>query len=145
MFKDIDRMFGTFGLLRNRMDRLIGDFDRSLFYGTPSRMVSSMPKTNLVENSDSFEVQAIVPGISKDDLNIKIQGNYLEISGKRNSDNPEGYKVHRNERGSSTFSRSYTLSAEVDADMVDAVLKDGILQLTLPKKEGAKTRQITIN
>ncbi|HRF91211.1 MAG TPA: Hsp20 family protein, partial [Desulfobacter postgatei] len=56
-----------------------------------------------------------------------------------------GYKLHRNERSSTTFSRSFTLPDEVDAEKVDATLKDGILYLTLPKSEAAKPRQITIN
>lgn len=90
-------------------------------------------------------VRAELPGISKDDISIKIQGNYLEISGKRVIETPEGFKSHRNERSSTTFSRSFTLPDEVDAEKVDAALKDGILYLTLPKSEAAKPRQITIN
>ena len=58
---------------------------------------------------------------------------------------PEGFKPHRNERSAATFSRSFTLPDEVDAQKVDATLKDGILYLTLPKSEAAKPRQITIN
>ena len=80
----------------------------------------------------------------KTDLKIKIQGNYLEIGGTRTVDKPEGYKVHRSERGTERFSRSFTLPDEVDADMVSATLKDGILYLTLPKSEAAKPRQIEI-
>jgi HSP20 family protein len=82
---------------------------------------------------------------SKDDLNIKIQGNYLEISGKRSVDTPDGYKVHRNERGGSTFSRSFTLPDDVDADKVEATMKTASCILTLPKSETAKPKQITIN
>ena len=142
---DIDRMFGAMDLLRNRMDRLFSDYDRSYSTGPAFTLASVSPRTNLLENGDNFEVRAEVPGISKDDLNIKIQGNYLEISGKRSADTPEGYKTHRNERGSSTFSRSFTLPDEVDSERVDATLKDGILYLTLPKSETAKPKQITIN
>ena len=142
---DIDRMFGAMDLLRNRMDRVFGDFDRSYLSGPAFTLTSNSPRTNLIENGDNFEVQAEVPGISKDDLNIKIQGNYLEISGNRSVDTPDGYKVHRNERGDSTFSRSFTLPDEVDADKVEATLENGILYLTLPKSETAKPKQITIN
>ena len=142
---DIDRMFGAMDLLRNRMDRLFSDFDRSYLYGPAFTLTSNSPRTNLLDNGDSFEVQAEVPGISKDDLNIKIQGNYLEIGGKRSVDTPDGYKTHRNERGENTFSRSFTLPDDVDADKVEATLKDGILLLKLPKSETAKPKQITIN
>ena len=142
---DIDRRFGAMDLLRNKMDRLFSDDDRSDFYSPASTLRSNSPRTNLLESGDRFEVQVEVPGISKDDLNIKIQGNYLEISGKRSVETPEGYKIHRNERGSSTFSRSFTLPNDIDAEKVEAALKDGILYLTLPKSETAKPRQITIS
>lgn len=142
---DIDRMFGAMDLLRNRMDRLFRDYDWSRPYGPAVTLPVSSPRTNLLESGDRFEVQAEVPGISREDLNINIQGNYLEISGKRTIDPPDGYKVHKNERAGSTFSRSFTLPEDVDADKVEAVLKDGVLYLTLPKSETAKPKQITIN
>lgn len=142
---EIDKMFGAMDQLQNRMNSLFTSFDRAWPDGPAFTLTSNSPRTNLLENGDRFEVQAEVPGISKDDLNIKIQGNYLEISGKRTIDIPENYKVHRNERGDSTFTRSFTLPDDVDADKVEASLKDGILYLTLPKSETAKPRQITIN
>ncbi len=142
---DIDRMFGAMDLLRSRMDRLFSDYGRSYVYGPAFSLPSNSPRTNLVENGAKFEVQAELPGVLKDDLTIKIQGNYLEISGRRTVDTPDGYKVHRNERRGSHFSRSFTLPDEVDADKVEATLKDGILYLTLPKSETAKPKQITIN
>ena len=142
---DIDRMFGAMDLLRNRMDRLFSDYDMAYRSGPAFTLTSNSPRTNLLEGGDRFEVQAEVPGISKDDLNIKIQGNYLEISGKRSVETPEGYRVHKNERGGSTFSRCFTLPDDVDAEKVEALLKDGILYLTLPKSETAKPKQITIN
>ncbi len=142
---EIDRMFGAMDLLRNKMDRLFNEVDRPYLYGPAFTLSTNSPRTNLMENGDNFEVRAELPGISKDDISIKIQGNYLEISGKRVIEKPEGYKAHRNERSSSSFSRSFTLPDEVDAEKVDATLKDGVLYLTLPKSEAAKPRQITIN
>ena len=142
---DIDRMFGAMDLLRNRMDRVFSDLDRSYLYPPAFTLVANSPRTNLLEKRDHFEVQAEVPGISKEDLNIKIQGNYLEISGKRSVDPLEGYKAHRNERCGSGFSRSFTLPDEVEAEKVEATLKDGILFLTLPKADTAKPIQIAIN
>ncbi|HCY87404.1 MAG TPA: heat-shock protein Hsp20 [Desulfobacteraceae bacterium] len=137
---DINRMFGTMDLLR---DRLFGEPDGPFSYHRGQ--VPSLPKTNLVENSDHFEIQAEVPGLSKEDLEIKLQGNYLEISGTRSIDSPEGYRVHRQERSANSFSRSFTLPDDVDDERVEAVLKDGILYLTLAKSETAKPKQITIN
>ena len=82
--------------------------------------------------------------MTPDDLKVKIQGNYLEISGSRKADTPEGYTAHRLERGTPSFSRSFTLPVEVDANKVSATLKNGILTLMLPKAEIAKPKQITI-
>lgn len=141
---DIDRMFGAMDLLRNKMDRMFGDFNRSLDYGSGLHLRSGSPRTNLYEGKDNFEIRAEVPGVEKSDLNVKIQGNYLEISGTRKAQVPEGYQVHRTERGETTFSRSFTLPDDVDAEKVAATLKDGILYLTLPKSETAKPKQITI-
>jgi HSP20 family protein len=141
---DIDRIFGTMDLLQNKMDRIFGDFDRSFEYGPGMTFRSAGPRTNFYEEGDAFEIRAEVPGIAKDDLNVTLQGNYLEISGSRLADTPEGYKVHRSERGASNFSRSFTLPDDVDAQKVQANLKEGILYLKLPKSETAKPKQIII-
>jgi len=87
----------------------------------------------------------MVPGLAKDEITIKIQGNYLEISGSKQVAAPEGYRVHRSERGATSFTRSLTLPADVDSQKVSALLKDGLLVLSLPKLEAAKPRQININ
>jgi len=142
---EIDRMFGAMDSLRTRMDRLFNEMDRPYRHGPGFTLTANSPKTNLLESGDKFEVRAELPGISKDDISIKIQGNYLEISGKREIETPEGFKTHRKERSATTFSRSFTLPDEVDAEKVDAALKDGILYLTLPKSEAAKPRQIAVN
>lgn len=142
---EIDRMFGTMDLICNRMDKLFNEIDRPYLHIPACTLGTNSPKTNLLENGDEFEVRAELPGISKDDISIKIQGNYLEISGKRAIETPEGFKPHRNERTATTFSRSFTLPEEVDTKKVDAALKDGVLYLTLPKSEAGKPRQIAIN
>ena len=142
---DIDRMFDAMGLLRGRFDNIFNEFDRTVGYGNDWSVVGNYPRTNLFDKGNSFELVAEVPGISRNDLDVKIQGNYLEISGKREIESPNGYKAHRNERGSATFTRSLTLPSEVDSSKVSATLKDGLLVLTLPKSEAAKPRQISIS
>jgi HSP20 family protein len=88
---------------------------------------------------------AEVPGLPKEDLHVKIQGNYLEIAGSRDSDAPKGYRILKSERGSVSFSRSMTLPAEVDSSKVSASLKNGILYMTLPRAESSKVKTITVN
>ncbi|MFH1152475.1 MAG: Hsp20/alpha crystallin family protein [Pseudomonadota bacterium] len=141
-WNDIDRMFGSMDLLRSRLDRLFSDYNRPVGLDWQT---DTVPRTNLYDNGEGFEIRAEVPGFSKEDLNVKIQGNYLEISGSRKADIPEGYTVHRVERKVASFTRSFTLPADVDSSKVQASLTNGILTLTLHKAEAAKPRQITIN
>ena len=141
---DFDRMFGAMDLLRTRMNRLFNEFDRSYGEDYGYRRIGSGPRTNLYDLGDKLQIMAEVPGIAKEDLTIRIQGNYLEISGSRKADVPEGFTIHRTERTTTTFTRSFTLPTDVDADRVEAVMKDGILTMNLPKAAAAKPRQITI-
>lgn len=139
---DLDRLFGTMNLLQKKLDNLYSDYGRSSGYRWD--LEKNVPRTNLYENGDNFKIRAEVPGLEKEDLNVKIQGNYLEITGERGSDAPEGYKIHKTERGLRSFSRSFTLPADVDSTKVEATLKDGVLYLTLPKHEAAKPKKISI-
>lgn len=142
---DIDRLFGNMNLLRNKLNSLYHDYDRAYGPGYPWELEGGLPRTNLYEEGDNFQIMAEVPGLKKEELNVKIQGNYLEIAGNRGSDVPEGYKIHKAERGTISFSRSFTLPMDVDANRVEAVLKNGILYMTLPKAEAAKPKKIAIN
>lgn len=140
---EIDRMFGAMDLLRSRLDRVFTDFGRR--YGDSGwQVIERTPATNLYDSGGQMKLIAEVPGISKEELTIRIQGNYLELSGTRKAESPKGYKAHRVERGTSSFTRSFTLPAEVEAERVEAMLKEGILTLVLPKAEAARPRQISI-
>ncbi|MEE4164466.1 MAG: Hsp20/alpha crystallin family protein [Desulfocapsaceae bacterium] len=141
---DLDRMFGTMGLFRDRLGTVFEDFDRSFGSAYDWTATGTFPRTNLYDKGDHFELTAELPGIAKADVHVKIQGNYLEISGTKKVHVPEGYSVHRTERGDSTFTRSLTLPADVDSAKVSASIKDGLLVLTMPKSEAAKPRQISI-
>jgi len=143
-WQDIHQMLGAMDLFRNQMNSMFNDFDRTASAGQGWRADDSYPRTNLSDSGDNLELIAEVPGVNKEDLNVKIQGNYLEINGLRKPDIPEGYTVHRTERAMASFSRSFTLPYEVDAAKVIATLKDGLLKMTLPKSEAAKPRQINI-
>jgi len=144
-WQDIHQLLGAMDLFRNQMNSMFNDFDRSYSTGKGWIGRDGYPRTNLSDTGDNLELVAEVPSVAKEDLNLKIQGNYLEISGARSAGNPEGYTLHRNERNSTKFSRSFTLPYEVDAAKVTATLKDGLLKISLPKSEAAKPRQITIS
>ena len=141
---DIDRMFDVMERLRSKLNRVYLDYDKSYGEEYGWRTQNDFPRTNLCDSGDFFQVITEVPGLTKDDLNIRIQGNYLELSGSRKSDAPKDYKAQRVERDTVSFSRSFTLPADVDVEKIEAVLQDGLLTLSLPKAETAKPKQISI-
>ena len=143
-WNDLDRMFGAMDIFRSRMNNLFNDFDTS-YRTVPYYLVGdNLPRTNLYDAGEHLELVAEVPAMSKDDLNLKIQGNYLEINGSRTAETPQGYSVHKAERGSTSFSRSFTLPTDINTDKVEATIRDGILKLKLPKAETAKPKQINV-
>ncbi len=140
---DFDRMFSAMDLLHSRLGRYFEDYDR--LHGRGRALSGGeLPLTNFYDTGDHFELQVELPGLSKEDLAIKIQGNYLEISGTRKAEVPEGYEVHRGERGEISFNRSFTLPSDVEAEKVEAKLRNGLLTMTLPKAEAAKPRRIEV-
>ena len=141
---DMDRMFNAMDLFRSNLDRMFTDYDRSFGEDFGWRVLDGGPRTNLYDSGDKIQVIAEVPGMSKENLKVRIQGNYLELSGTRNLDAPRGYKTHRTERNMTEFTRSFTLPTEVNADKIEAVLRDGLLTLVLPKEEAARPKQISI-
>jgi HSP20 family protein len=137
MFNAVDQL--------SRMNKLFNEMDRPSLTRSVWGSVNDGPGTNLYDGGDSFTMQIEVPGVSKEDLNLRLQGKYLELSGKRETKVPEGYSAHRVERGKFSFSRSFTLPDEIDSTKVEANLENGVLTLVLPKAEAAKPRQISIH
>ena len=142
---DVDRMFNAMDTLQRRLAGVSANYQPTCPHLPAWNVNQNTPGTNLYDAGEALEMKIEVPGIAKEDMNIKIQGNYLEISGKRAADAPEGYGAHRVERGATSFTRSFTLPADVDSSKVEARLDNGLLSLTLPKAETAKSRQIAIN
>jgi len=104
------------------------------------------PPVNVLNGSDDLIVQCEVAGVSKDDLDISITGDTLVIRGRKlPSADEQNVRFQRRERGSGDFSRTIVLPDKVDADRVEANLKDGILTIRLSKSEAAKPRQIRVS
>ena len=142
---EFDRMFRTMDQLQAKMNRIFGNYDSARPLANMWGFADQGPRTNLYDAGEALELTMELPGITKDAINIKLQGNYLEISGTRKSDTPNGYEPHRLERGDTSFTRSFTLPTEIDTARVAAQLTNGILKLKMPKQEAAKPRQISIS
>jgi HSP20 family protein len=140
--RDWDNTFAALEELRREMNRVFKDAAQELPVKGAGGTVGL--KIDLVDAGTALVVKAEVPGISEKDLSISLEENSLTIKGERQDEIPEGYAVHRKERGAFTFSRAYTLPCKVDAEKTTAVVKHGILELTLPKVPEAQPRQIQI-
>ena len=102
------------------------------------------PRMDIIETKDSFQVKADVPGFTKDQIDIDIQGNMLSIKGscnKQMEQNRDHYHVQ--ERMQSSFCRSLTLPCAVEPTKVRAELKDGVLQVIVPKNGKASKIAVT--
>jgi HSP20 family protein len=127
--------------LRREIDRLFDTFTGGDGGATRARV---FPPVNIWEEGDNLFVEAELPGVSREDLEISAAGNELTLRGRRSAPQDENLTYHRQERGFGEFTRVITLPAEVDANKVEASLKDGVLLLTLPKAEAAKARKIKV-
>ena len=103
------------------------------------------PALNVREDADKLCVEAELPGLQLDDLEIYVQeGNHLSIKGERKRPEVENGTWHRRERGYGAFHRVVELPFPVDADNVVAHFKHGVLTLELPKREEVKPRRIEV-
>jgi HSP20 family protein len=127
--------------LQSEMNRL---FDR---WGGPdgNRETVAYPPVNIWEEGEAVYVEAELPGMNQNDLEIYVTGgNQLTLKGQRKPSVPEKSVRHRQERGFGNFVRVLTLPFPVDADHVDAHFEDGVLQVKLAKHESAKPRKIQV-
>ena len=101
--------------------------------------VLSVPAVNITEAKDAYKVSLAIPGMKKDDFKIDLEGNMLTISSETKEEKEEKEeKYTRKEYNYSSFSRSFTLPDAVLLDKIDARYEDGVLKISLPKKEETK-------
>ncbi len=104
------------------------------------------PTVDIRETDDALLVQAELPGIEKKDVHLEVKDGVLTISGERRYEKDvKEENVHRVERSYGRFSRSFSLPPNVDTDKVDAAMKNGVLEVRLPKHESAKPKAIPIH
>ena len=103
-------------------------------------------KLDVNENEGNFLIKAEIPGVRKEDIDVRIDGNQVTISAelKKESDEKKEGRVIRSERQYGYASRSFTLSCAVDESKADAKMQDGVLKLTLPKKTTTSSRRLPI-
>ena len=151
-FVDFDRTFAVMDELRRRLDRTVEEYEaparadlRAEFDRATKYSYGQGPRIHLFDTGKAFVVKADLPGMTEKDVQISLNHDVLTLAGERKQDAPEGYTVHRKERASNRFSRTFTLPSKVDPEKTTAVLKNGVLTLTLSKAAEAQPRQIAVS
>lgn len=132
--------FPEFEELYNRMERLLESA-----VGEPIiSPVAWTPFADLLEDEQSYIVEAELPGMSKDDINIQVNGNELVISGNVEEEEKEGVRAHRRRRRYGEFEYRTMLPGKIDAEGVRAKLDNGVLTVTAPKSAHDRPRKVAI-
>ncbi len=109
------------------------------------RVAEWAPLVDIIEDDKKYTIKVELSDVKKDDVKISVQNDVLSISGERKYEKEEkGKKYHRVERAYGSFSRSFTVPEDADADRVSADFKDGLLQVHLPKSEKVKPKTIEV-
>lgn len=133
-----------FYLLQNRLGRLF-DFPLTAFSEEALPLTTWVPACDIYETEKEIVVKAEIPGLKKENVTVSIENNVLMIKGERKfEEEVKKENFHRVERSYGEFLRSFTLPTFIDANKILAEFKDGLLVVTLPKREEAKAKQIEV-
>src|SRR5688572_17057742 len=138
--------FRDLSLLQDRMNRLFDETGRGYRGDEPAATTTWSPSVDIFETEGEIIVKAELPGVDRKDISLNLEKNVLTLKGERKFEKEtkeENY--HRIERAYGGFSRSFSIPAIVDEDKIRADYKDGILKISLPKKEQVKPKQIQIS
>ena len=133
--------FATLLGLQLSMESVMG----SDWFGSRTSGSGAFPLLNVFTDGDDFVVEAELPGVKKEDLDVQVRGDTLRIQGKKTIAHDENASIHRRERAAGHFDRTVTLPDEIDSAKVSADYRDGVLRLRLPRAESAKPRTVSIN
>ncbi len=138
-------LFGQFELLRRELDEVFG------VSGLPSSIRSVSPGTvpaiNVGRTPVSIEVYAFVPGLDASKVEVTLDRGVLRISGERPSGIPESdapVQIYARERGAGSFTRTVSLPDDIDPTQVNANYRDGVLQISIARRESAQPKRITV-
>lgn len=145
LFRSSADLFAELNRLQNVMDQVFGPDGRSSIRGLAGE---SFPVLNVGTTPDTVEVMALAPGLDPATLELSVDRGLLVLAGERKSAPPEareGTTVHAQERFTGRFRRVISLPEDADPAKVDASYRDGILRVTVAKRESSKPRRIEVN
>jgi len=131
----------------DRMDELFPEFFRR--FGQPLAFADTVGgdiRIDITENDKSYDVRAAIPGARKEDIRLTVDGNFVSIAAevKKEKEEKSAGRTLVRETYFGSVSRGFSLGHEIDEKAVVAKLEDGILKLTLPKREGTRARFVAI-
>jgi HSP20 family protein len=143
LFSSFDTgLFDELRRLENEVDQLFGS---GLPVGIRSLRRGAFPPLNIGSTPERVDVYLFAAGLDPKTLELSIQQNLLTVSGARKVEVDENAEYYRRERFEGEFRRVISLPDDVDPDRVDARYRDGVLQITVQRRESARPRQITVN
>jgi len=129
--------------LQDQINRLFTDgFDR---VGEESNLTAWAPSVDIYETEQELVVKADLPDVDPKDLDIRVENNILTIRGERKFEKVNEENYLRVERSYGAFARSFTLANTVNSEAIKAEYNNGVLTLSIPKREEAKPKQIKVN
>ena len=134
-----------FVALSRAMNRIFDDETFTPLYRETQDLSTWAPAVDVYEDTESVRLTAELPGLEHKDVDVRIENGVLTLAGERKLEDEEKKdNYYRIERRYGAFTRSFTLPTTVDADKVKAEFKNGLLKITLPKREEAKPKQIRV-
>ena len=135
--------------VQEEFNRVFGGGIPNIFSGVEAAANKWTPRADVFENEDAIVIEADLPGLKAEDFNLSVENFKLTLSGERRFEKEvkkEGNQSnwHRVERNYGSFSRTFTLPVTVNVEAVKAEFKDGVLYVTLPKREEVKARNINV-
>ena len=109
-----------------------------------NRMPVYIPAVDIYEKEDAVLIRCDMPGVSNQRLDVTVEKGVLSIVGEQKTQNPEGYTCLSREYGKGRFKRSFRLSDGIDVEKVSARIKDGVLDVELPRSEKEQARKIAV-
>ncbi len=129
---------------RDEVDRLLSGYFGPVVDGILPQMFRDQPAANVWEREDALVVEMEVPGVMNEQVDVSMSGGELSVRIERPEPEEKDVAYHRRERPVGSFGRVLRMPVEVDADRVEAEIRDGVLTITLPKAESAKPRKIPV-
>ncbi|HSH44044.1 MAG TPA: Hsp20/alpha crystallin family protein [Arenicellales bacterium] len=135
--------FEQFRRLERELDELLGRW-RMPGSGIRAVAADTFPPLNVGQTDDRVDVYLFAPGVDPKQVEVSVQGNLLTVSGERHIETSEGATWYRRERHDGEFRRAVTLPEDADPDKVNAVYRDGVLHITVARREAARPRRVEI-